>query len=45
MKKQVLLLSMLFVFATGFAQITEMSGRNFILPGAGERAFEMNFDS
>ena len=42
MKKQVLLLSMLFVFATGFAQITTDAG-TFTKPGAGERAFEMNF--
>ena len=42
MKKQVLLLSMLFVFATGFAQITTDAG-TFSKPGPGERAFEMNF--
>ena len=42
MKKQLLLLSMLFVFATGFAQITTDAG-TFTKPGAGERAFEMNF--
>ena len=37
MKKQVLLLSMLFVFVTGFAQITTDAG-TFTKPGACERA-------